>query len=259
MHGRLGVQAVQSSKPPRRWSKRSVVLVVSSLIGGVAVLVMGVVGFARSVGFVMHAVDAVGDVGQSAPERASPASNVVTASGPTSSVTQTSPSPSGAGDSGPSAGAVPVVAAPVASAAAAAGGANDAVAAREAEASPLAVGGVAGGSGGGGTDATGGVAGAAPTFWENVVQTVLALVAQTTVSMCGPNTCNTGQVCCNASCGICVAPGSSCDTTPCAGAARAPTAVRCGSAQCNDGQVCCNASCGICAAPGETCSDQQCP
>jgi hypothetical protein len=29
------------------------------------------------------------------------------------------------------------------------------------------------------------------------------------------NTCNTGEVCCNPSCGICVKPGDTCSQEPC--------------------------------------------
>jgi hypothetical protein len=32
---------------------------------------------------------------------------------------------------------------------------------------------------------------------------------------CGPNTCNVGQVCCNATCGICTNPGETCRKEPC--------------------------------------------
>jgi hypothetical protein len=32
---------------------------------------------------------------------------------------------------------------------------------------------------------------------------------------CGLNTCNVGQVCCNASCGICAQPGEACSQQPC--------------------------------------------
>jgi hypothetical protein len=76
--------------------------------------------------------------------------------------------------------------------------------------------------------------------------------------LCGPNTCNVGQVCCNPTCGTCTAPGASCDQAECTGAPRAPSNERCGAAICNDGQVCCNASCGICAAPGQSCSHDIC-
>lgn len=33
---------------------------------------------------------------------------------------------------------------------------------------------------------------------------------------CGPNTCNKGEVCCNASCGICTQPGFACTQEACA-------------------------------------------
>lgn len=262
MHGRLGVEAVRRSELPRRWSKRRLLLVVSSLIAGALVLVLSVVGFARSIGLVMHAVDAVGDIGQIAPERASPTGSAVTPGNPASSVTATAPSLRGSVGSGPGSSALPAAVAAPASTSRPAGGAEGGAETSEAEAAPI--GGVAGVSGSGGDGAngamgaTGGVAGAAPTFWENVVQSALTLLGRTTASMCGRNTCNAGQVCCNASCGICTAAGSTCDQAPCTDGPRAPTAVLCGSAQCNDGQVCCNPSCGTCTLPGETCSDQKC-
>jgi hypothetical protein len=76
--------------------------------------------------------------------------------------------------------------------------------------------------------------------------------------MCGPNTCNVGQVCCNPSCGICAAPGASCDQRTCRETAQYPSNERCGNTLCNSGQVCCNPSCGICAAPGVPCSQDLC-
>jgi hypothetical protein len=76
--------------------------------------------------------------------------------------------------------------------------------------------------------------------------------------MCGPNTCNVGDVCCNASCGICTAPGESCSQTPCRFGAQVPSNIRCGLSICNTGQVCCNPSCGICAPPGASCSHEIC-
>lgn len=70
---------------------------------------------------------------------------------------------------------------------------------------------------------------------------------------CGPNTCNAGDVCCNPSCGVCTAPGASCNTTQCDNPITYPTSQMCGMATCNDGSVCCNPSCGICTAPGASC------
>jgi hypothetical protein len=261
--GVLDVEVVDRSKPPRRWSKRSLILIVSSLSLGVLALVVGVVGVARSVSFVLDAVDATANVGQIAPDRATVARNSVTPESEASRPpTPSSPNLSTAGGTG--SGAPPSVVTPAASATQA-GGSNGEVAG-DGEAEPF--GGVAGvgggGSGGGGGGGAGGAggsvgaAGASPLFWERVAQSVLALVGQTTISMCGPNTCNVGQVCCNASCGICVAPGATCDQAQCAGAPRAPTNFLCGRGQCNDGQICCNPSCGICVAPGETCSEQPC-
>src|SRR5690242_19808129 len=39
---------------------------------------------------------------------------------------------------------------------------------------------------------------------------------------CGPTTCAVGRVCCNASCGICTAPGEGCIDLDCADAGPAP-------------------------------------
>ena len=68
---------------------------------------------------------------------------------------------------------------------------------------------------------------------------------------CGANTCASGQVCCNESCGICAAPGESCSKRMC-------TPMACGPTTCASDQVCCNESCGICTAPGEFCTQQVC-
>lgn len=76
---------------------------------------------------------------------------------------------------------------------------------------------------------------------------------------CGRNTCNVGEVCCNASCGTCVRPGAACDAERrCAGEVTYPESQSCGLQTCNVGLVCCNPSCGICAEPGEACSDLIC-
>lgn len=76
--------------------------------------------------------------------------------------------------------------------------------------------------------------------------------------MCGPNTCNSGMVCCNASCGICAAPGATCDTSLCDNPITYPASQSCGLSTCNIDSVCCNPSCGICTAPGERCSQRAC-
>ena len=73
---------------------------------------------------------------------------------------------------------------------------------------------------------------------------------------CGPSRCDPGQVCCNASCGICGAPGVPCNQMICG--VPPPVSVMCGRNTCNVGQVCCNASCGVCAAPGVPCNPQAC-
>jgi hypothetical protein len=75
---------------------------------------------------------------------------------------------------------------------------------------------------------------------------------------CGPNTCNTGLVCCNPSCGTCVAPGATCDTSLCSNPITYPASQSCGLTTCTIDSVCCNPSCGICTAPGESCSQRAC-
>ena len=98
--------------------------------------------------------------------------------------------------------------------------------------------------------------------------------------VCGPTVCNVGDVCCNALCGICTAPGMMCiqgcevKETPApsigavavAAAAAAPVATApssgsrvCGPSICKQGEVCCNESCGICTPPDGVCTQQICP
>ncbi|HEY3667291.1 MAG TPA: hypothetical protein VGL19_14890 [Polyangiaceae bacterium] len=77
-------------------------------------------------------------------------------------------------------------------------------------------------------------------------------------ALCGPNTCNLGQVCCNASCGTCTAPGATCDQKRCDSAIQYPASQACGLTTCNIDSVCCNPSCGICTAPGDECSQRAC-
>lgn len=239
--------------PARRWSKRALVLTVLGLVLATAVLTVGMVGFARSIGFVTRigaASEVLNEVGQISPDftaggggAATPGATVsggAVAIPPTTAVTNTTVSQPRAVSAGAPSGGAEGDAVPSAGGAGGTGGS----------------GGVAGAVG---AEATAGGGGAAPSGADDVVRSLLTLLGQNTTQMCGPNTCNVGQVCCNLSCGTCVAPGATCDQTVCAGAARTPTFVRCGSGQCNDGQVCCNPSCGICAAPGETCSTQSCP
>lgn len=272
MQRRELVEIVDTSSPRRRWSKRSQILAVSGLILGVLVLAIAVLRFARSAGLVIGAVESLSEADQIAPDRPSFTGSSVTSqnNAPGAADTPLSQAVSGAAAVSSAAATetnpVPVGPAPAAAPnllpAAGSGGAG---AANQPEAGPF--GGTAGAGGNGGSAGTGagglggaaGAGGARPTLWDSVVQSTLALLGQTTISMCGPNTCNTGLVCCNASCGTCVAQGATCDQTQCAGAPRSPTVVRCGAGQCNDGQVCCNASCGICVAPGESCSEQPCP
>ncbi|MDF3069139.1 MAG: hypothetical protein K0R38_4740 [Polyangiaceae bacterium] len=245
--------------PARRWSKRTLVLTVLGLVLATAVLTVGMVGFARSIGFVTGigaASEVLNDVGQISPDVTIGGRPSVTPGAGTSGEAVTPPPASAATTTAPRAPAI-----------ASSGGGGGEAAPLAGEAQAAGTGGVGGGGGtagdGGGGGAAGmsggGSSGAAPNALQGAVQTMLTLLGQNTTQMCGPNTCNVGMVCCNISCGTCVAPGGTCDQTVCAGAARAPTVVRCGSGQCNDGQVCCNPSCGICAAPGETCSTQSCP
>jgi hypothetical protein len=69
---------------------------------------------------------------------------------------------------------------------------------------------------------------------------------------CGAITCAAGTTCCNASCGVCVAPGGSCSQEVCE-----PTP--CGPTSCAGGLECCNSSCGYCVVPGARCTKELCP
>lgn len=83
---------------------------------------------------------------------------------------------------------------------------------------------------------------------------------------CGPVTCAAGQVCCNASCGICLAPGESCPAIACADGG--PGEIYCGTAGLDPcpGDMFCDygPSCGegdeggICRPPPSTCPED-CP
>ena len=73
---------------------------------------------------------------------------------------------------------------------------------------------------------------------------------------CGKTSCAAGQVCCNASCGICTAPGAGCSKAVC-GQPFVAESVSCGRNTCNVGELCCNASCGTCARPGAPCDTQK--
>lgn len=266
MHRQLAVVPIERSKAKWPWFKRHLLLIVSSLLLAVLLVVVSVVGLGHSFELVMSAADAVGNVGAIAPERAATADRGVTVAGGASSVTEGSGPPRTPTEMGGGASALPSVERQGAVAGQGVGGSSG-----TSGSSSMTESTGAGGSGGaqaaeavaqsggseGAASATG-EAGSAPSAWNEAVQGALSLLSQRTISMCGSNTCNTGQVCCNASCGICVAPGQTCDQRQCANAPRTPTVVLCGRGQCNDGQVCCNASCGICAAPGASCSDQEC-
>ncbi len=76
---------------------------------------------------------------------------------------------------------------------------------------------------------------------------------------CGPSTCAKAEVCCNASCGICAAPGEGCTRELCLQPIDAGSApVTCGKNTCASGEYCCNESCGVCAAPGTGCTRELC-
>lgn len=78
-----------------------------------------------------------------------------------------------------------------------------------------------------------------------------------TLEPCGMDVCGPGLVCCNASCGTCVAPGETCSQLTCS-MNTYPLSAFCGRNTCSVGEVCCNLSCGICAAPGQPCSQRVC-
>ncbi len=67
---------------------------------------------------------------------------------------------------------------------------------------------------------------------------------------CGGTTCDAGQVCCDATCGVCAATQDACP-----GDISCPDAM-CGSTTCGDGTACCNDTC--CLPVGETCAVGAC-
>lgn len=75
---------------------------------------------------------------------------------------------------------------------------------------------------------------------------------------CGPVTCEQGQVCCNASCGICTAPGGTCVeiacTTECAGNAECAPDEYCALSHCPDGR-----RDGVCVPRPEACPEYYSP
>lgn len=81
--------------------------------------------------------------------------------------------------------------------------------------------------------------------------------------MCGPVRCGPGTECCNASCGVCVAPGGSCSGEVCVDAGPATDAglpPGCEAVSCQAGEQCCP-GCGsmVFCAGGSTCPDVSCP
>lgn len=70
---------------------------------------------------------------------------------------------------------------------------------------------------------------------------------------CGPTVCAVGQVCCNASCGICTAPDEGCPAIACVDAGGGEL---CGGSVCGEGQTCCP---GCPGAPDFCVSGSFCP
>jgi hypothetical protein len=66
---------------------------------------------------------------------------------------------------------------------------------------------------------------------------------------CGEKLCDDGLVCCNASCGICTAPGEGCTEQLCIPKGTVP----CGPVDCEVGGVCCDSQRGLCADHGVSC------
>ncbi|NOY90055.1 MAG: hypothetical protein GXP55_02515 [Deltaproteobacteria bacterium] len=81
--------------------------------------------------------------------------------------------------------------------------------------------------------------------------------------VCGASTCSGGQVCCNASCGICADPGEGCIAIACTDAGL-PDAGSCGATTCGGGEQCCtgctpdDAFC-MSTSSGVACPDYACP
>ncbi len=76
---------------------------------------------------------------------------------------------------------------------------------------------------------------------------------------CGPVVCSPGTECCNASCGICVAPGEGCPAIACVDGG---SPIVCGGTTCGAGEQCCP-GCGpgelLCTTGGGPCPDIVCP
>ncbi|MEZ4375416.1 MAG: hypothetical protein R3B07_31685 [Polyangiaceae bacterium] len=88
---------------------------------------------------------------------------------------------------------------------------------------------------------------------------------------CGDTQCAVGEVCCNASCGICAKPDEGCILLACdpgggtdpgtpgdPGTPDDPPGQPCGDTVCGQGQECCNASCGTCVEAGGACDQRAC-
>jgi hypothetical protein len=80
---------------------------------------------------------------------------------------------------------------------------------------------------------------------------------------CGPVTCGSNEICCDASCGICAPMGGVCPAVACTDAGHPPphdggASQPCGFNSCGPGTECCNPSCGICVPTGGACSQVLC-
>lgn len=227
----------------RRRSNRRLLMGVVALALGIAALVVSFVGLGRTVGALTRLAPAAGEQLASEPPAAQLAARGIPIA--TNAFEQTSVDSSTPSQAGLGAAARPNTsqgAAPAAIALPAAQGMPGVVGSGGAS----SVGGTGGIAGVGGVAGTGGAAG-----------TSASAGAAPLGVACGAATCSADQRCCNASCGICTAPGESCTQQLC-GVANVASSVMCGPTTCNVGQVCCNASCGICTAPGAPCSQRTC-
>jgi hypothetical protein len=255
----LGTRYADSAQmaPPlrashRRQSNRRLLTGVLALAVGVTVLVVALVGLGRTVGALTRLAPAAAEQLSSEP----PAAQLAARGLPIATVATTTVATATAAPAAPAANGLrsPEAATPPSTAMSAARSDTMSVATGSVMAGVVAgaggsggQGGIAGGQGGIAGGGLGGLGGAAGALGAAPLGTV----------PCGPTTCSEGQSCCNASCGICAAPGETCTQQLC-GVANVASSVMCGANTCNVGQVCCNASCGICTAPGASCSQAPC-
>lgn len=209
----------------RRWKGRSLVTIVSALGLGVLLLTASAVGLGRMVGLLPRAASATGAFAERAamhddsvndapvgsatlPSSQPPtvASGSEPAATPTAAVPAIVPVPmlimqQAPNDNAPNASAAPSVSS--ASGDVGSGGSSSGVAVASVDLGAGIPNGGASGNGGGG-----GIGGGTPVVAPGAPNAVLSV-------LCGRNTCNVGQVCCNISCGICTEPGATCSTEPC--------------------------------------------